>query len=110
MADIIKVLGQIAAAAATEEDLYTAPNLTQTTCSSLVVCNRTGSQVSFRVSVSVDDATTTSQDYLFYDTPLPANSTMTVTFGMTLHQNDTIRTYAGATGLTFNLFGVETLQ
>ena len=108
MADTIKVLGQIAAAAATEEDLYTTPNLAQTTCSSLVVCNRSGSQVTFRVSVSVDDVATTSQDYLFYDTPLDGNSTLTVTLGLTLYQNDTMRTYASATGLSFSLFGVET--
>lgn len=108
MSDYIKVLGQIAAAATTEEDLYTVPALTQTTCSTLVICNRTGGALTFRVSVSVNDVATTNKDYLFYDTSIGANATTTVTIGMTLGPNDTVRTYASATGLSFTLFGVET--
>ncbi len=108
MADVTKVLGQLAAAATTEEDLYTSPNLTQVTCSSLVVANRTASALTFRVSISVDDAATATKDYLFYDVSLAGNSTLTATLGITLGQNDTVRTYASGTGLSFNLFGVET--
>ena len=109
MSDTIKVLGQLAAAAATEEDLYTVTNLAQTTCSTLVICNRTASVVTFRVSVSVNDAATATKDYLFYDTAIAGNTTVTATLGITLGQNDTMRTYVSATGLSFNLFGVETL-
>lgn len=58
--------------------------------------------------MSVDDAATATKDYLFYDTPLEANSTLTAVLGLTLGQNDTIRTYASATGLSFALYGVET--
>ena len=108
MSDTIKVLGQLAAAATTEEDLYTVPNLAQTTCSSVTICNRSSSSISFRISVAVDDVTTTDQDYIFYDAPLGANATLSVILGMTLYQNDTVRTYASATGMSFNLFGVET--
>ena len=108
MSDVIKILGQLAAAATTEEDLYTAPNLSQVTCSTLSVCNRTSGTIAFRISLSVDDAVTTNKDYLFYDTPLEANSTLTAVLGLTLGQNDTIRSYASAAGLTFALYGVET--
>ena len=66
MADAIKVLGQLDAAAATEETLYTVPNLTQTTVSTLVICNRSVAAITFRVSVSVNGAATTNKDYLFY--------------------------------------------
>ena len=108
MSDVLKILGQIAAASATEEDLYTAPNLSQVTCSTLAVCNRTAGTITFRISISVDDAATATKDYLFYDAPLEANSTLTAVLGLTLGQNDTIRTYASAAGLNFTLFGVET--
>ena len=108
MADVLKILGQIAAAATTEEDLYNAPNLSQVTCSTLAICNRTAGTITFRISMSVDDAATATKDYLFYDAPLEANSTLTAVLGITLGQNDTIRTYASTTGLTFTLLGVET--
>ena len=77
MADVIKILGQTAANAATV--LYTVPNLAQTTISTLVVANRTAAEISFRVSVSPAGAATTDADYLFYDTPLASNSTLTAT-------------------------------
>ena len=108
MADSLKVLGQLAAAATAEETLYTAPNLSQVTVSTLVVCNRTASPLTFRVSVHVAGASIDNKQYLFYDTSLAGNSTLTATLGITLAQSDVVKTYASATGLTFNLFGVET--
>lgn len=108
MADVIKVLAQLAAAATTPEDFYTAPDLSQVTCSSLVVCNRTTGALTFRVSVAKAGVVAADAQYLFYDVSLAANSTMTATIGITLAQDDVIRTYASATGLSFNLFGVET--
>jgi hypothetical protein len=108
MADIIKVLGQLDAAATTEEDLYPVPNVTVATCSTLVICNRTASSIDFRVSVAPAAAVTSDEQYLFYDAPIAGNTTITVTIGMTLAQLDVVRTYASATGLSFNLFGVET--
>jgi hypothetical protein len=107
MADVIKVLGQYANPTS-EQTLYTAPNLSQVTCSTLVVCNRTSGQLTFRVSVSQAGAATDNKDYLFYDAPLNANSTLTLTIGMTLAQSDVVRIDGSATGLSFNLFGVET--
>lgn len=108
MSDTIKVLGQLAAAATTEEDLYAVPNLAQTTSSTLVICNRTSVQKTFRISVAPAAASTADKQYLFYDTSIAANTTVTVTIGMTLAQLDVVRIYASATGLSFNLFGVET--
>jgi hypothetical protein len=108
MADVLKVLGQLDVPATTETDLYTVPALTQTTTSSLVVCNRTGGAITFRVSVSVNDAATSDKDYLYYDVSLNGNTTQTSVLGLSLGENDTMRLYASATGLSVNLFGVET--
>jgi hypothetical protein len=111
MADSLKVLGQIAAAATTVETLYATPSLTQTTVSTLVVCNRTSGTLTFRVSVHVagaDTGTPDNKQYVFYDVPLGGNSTLTLTIGMTLNESDVVQTFASASGLTFNLFGAET--
>jgi len=106
--DIIKVLGQVEAASATEADLYEVPDLTQTTVSSLVVCNRTVGALNFRVSVAVSGATTANKQYLYYDKEVAANDSFTAVLGLTLNQGDIVRVYASAVGLTFNMFGVET--
>jgi hypothetical protein len=108
MSDQLKVLGQLAAAATTAETLYTVPSLIQTTTSSLVVCNRTAATITFRVSVHVAGAGADNKQYLFYDAPLGPNATMTAVLGLTIAESDVVKTYASASGLSLNLFGVET--
>ena len=108
MADVIKVLGQVDSSAASEDVLYTVPAQTMTTTSSLVVCNRTTASINFRINVAVAGAVTEDKQYLFYDAPLAANSTMTAILGMTLLETDVVRTYASVVDVSFNLFGVET--
>ena len=108
MTDVIKVLGQVDVDATTTTVLYTTPNLTQTTVSSLVICNRGGSAGTFRVSIHVNDASANDSQYLFYDQSLAANTTQTVVIGICLGQNDVVKVYASSTDFSFNLFGVET--
>ena len=67
MADAIKVLGQLAPSATTTETLYTAPNLAQTTVSSLVICNRNAGNQTFRVSVHVAGAGADNKQFLFHN-------------------------------------------
>jgi len=47
MADDLKVLGQLDPSATTVTTLYTVPDMTQTTISSIVAANRTGSAITF---------------------------------------------------------------
>ena len=109
MADVIKVLGQVDPAATTTTVLYTVPNLNLTTCSSLVICNRNGgSHVDVRVSVHVNDATADNKQFIYYDKQVTANDSHAAILGITLNQNDVIKVYASGTGVSFNLFGVET--
>ena len=90
MTDVIKVLGQVAPSATTTTNLYTAPDLAQTTVSSLVVCNRGGSGGTFRVSVHVAGATADNKQFLFFDEALAATTTRTVVIGMCLNQADIV--------------------
>ena len=112
MADQLKILGQTADAvvgdAAEDKLLYTAPDLAMTTISSMIVCNSTAATLTFVISVHVADSSTDDKQFIFYDTPLAGNSTLTSVLGITLSEGDYINAYSSATGMSFNLFGVET--
>jgi len=107
MAEVLKVLAQLNPAATTLTALYTVPALTSATVSTLAVCNRSASSVTFRTSVAVAGAADDVKQYLFYDVVLTKNSTFTATIGVTLGAADVVRVYASTTGLSFSLFGVE---
>jgi len=111
MADTLKILGQSNPSATTYTTLYTVPNLTMTTTSTLVVCNESAVAGTFRVSIhdaGADTGAPTGKQFIFYDTTLGGNSTLTAVIGMTLYQTDVIQVYASSANLAFNLFGVET--
>ena len=73
MADDLKVLGQLDPAATTTTVLYTVPDMTQTTISSIVAANRTGSAITFRLSVHVAGAGANDKQFLYYDKSVAAN-------------------------------------
>ena len=108
MAEVIKVLGQLDVSSTTTTNLYTVPDLTQTTVSSLVICNRSGSGITFRVSVHVAGAGADDKQFIFYDEALAATTTRTVVIGMCLNQADIVKVYSSAANVSFNMFGVET--
>jgi hypothetical protein len=60
------------------------------------------------VSVHVAGAGADDKQYLYYDKEVPANDSLAIIIGMTLNQADVVKIYAGGTGMSFNLFGVET--
>lgn len=107
MGEAAKVLGQVEAPATTLTDLYTVPASTQTTVSSLVICNRTNSSKTFRVSVAVANLADTLKQYIYYDVTVMRNDTFIATIGLTLAATDRVRVYASAVGLSFSLYGVE---
>ena len=108
MADSLKVLGQVDPAATTTTVLYTVPDKTQTTVSSIVAANRTGSAITFRLSVHVDGAGADDKQYLYYDKSVAANDSLTIVIGITLNQTDVLKVYTSAVNMSFNIFGCET--
>ena len=78
MTDSLKVLGQLDPSATTTTTLYTVPDLTQTTISSIVAANRTGSAITFRLSVHVAGAGADDKQYLYYDKSVAANDSLTI--------------------------------
>jgi hypothetical protein len=110
MADSLKVLGQLDPSATTTTTLYTVPDMAQTTVSSIVVANRTGSAITFRLSVHVAAASADDKQYLYYDKSVAANDTLNIVIGITLNQADVVKVYTSATNMSFNMFGCETLE
>ena len=107
MANTLKVLGQQNPSATTLTTLYTVPLSTTTVCSTLSVCNRSTTATSFRIAVRPAGAPISNEHYIYYDTPIPGNSTLTVTLGISLGTTDFVSCYATAATLSFNLFGQE---
>jgi len=56
----------------------------------------------------VADAAASNEQYLYYDKTIAANETFSAVLGLTLNQSDVVKVYASNTGLSFNMFGVET--
>jgi hypothetical protein len=107
MGSVYKILGQVSPSTTTETDLYTVPALTSTVCSSIVVCNRGGTQTTFRVSISQGGGSTVNKDYIYYDVTLAGNDTFIATIGITLATTDKIKVYSGNSSLSFQAFGSE---
>jgi hypothetical protein len=107
MPNVYKILGQFSPSATTSTDLYTVPAATSTVCSSISICNRGGTQTTFRVSISPAGAAIANKDYLYYDVTLAGNDTFIATIGVTLATTDKIRVYAGNANLSFQIFGTE---
>jgi hypothetical protein len=107
MPNVYKILGQVSPSATTETDLYTVPASTSSVCSSLSICNRGGTQTTFRVSISQGGGATANKDYLYYDVTLAGNDTFIATIGVTLSATDKIRVYSGNASLSFQVWGTE---
>jgi hypothetical protein len=107
MAETNKPLAQTNPSATTLTDSYTVPAATSAVVSSIVICNRGGTETSIRISVAVGGAANDNKQYLYYDLPLPANDTFIATIGVTLAATDVIRVYAADAQVSFNIFGVE---
>jgi len=107
MAVTYKVLGQSAPSATTATTLYTVPAATETIVSTLSVANRSATDATFRVSVSVNGAATATKDYIVYDIICPGSGFLAFTMGFTMDATDVVRVYASTADLSFNLFGSE---
>lgn len=102
-----KILGQAAPAATTAVDLYTVPAATQTVVSTITVANRAASATTFRLAARPAGAALADQHYLVYDAALTANTTATLTLGLSLAATDVLTVYAASADVAFGAFGVE---
>jgi hypothetical protein len=104
-----KVLGQVAAAATTAENLYTVPSGSSAVVSTIVVANRSTSARTYRLAIKPTTGTTLADShYIAFDVSVAANDSTALTLGITLASGNVIVTYASAaSSLTFTAFGSE---
>jgi len=107
MANLLKVLGQVAPGAASLTTLYTVPALTTCVVSSLCVCNRSSTPTTFRIAIRPSGGAISNEMYLYYDIAILGNDTFTATIGISLGASDVISVYATLATLSFNAFGQE---
>ena len=82
------------------------PAATSTVVSTVTICNQ-GAATSVRLSVAVAGLADTAKQYLLYDVSIAANTSYTLTLGVTLAATDVIRVYNTLATCSFNIFGVE---
>jgi hypothetical protein len=107
MAEAYKVLGQVAPAATTETSLYIVPAATSTVVSTLVICNRSSSNVDVRVAVVPGGGSAANVNYILYDVQIIKNQSEFFTIGMSLETTDEVRVYSSTADTTYSLFGTE---
>ena len=107
MATSYKVLGQSAPSATTLTALYTVPSATEAVVSTVVVCNRSASNRTFRLAVRPDGASISNEHYIAYDVTVGASDSTTLTLGITMNAGDVLDVYASTTDLSFTAFGSE---
>jgi hypothetical protein len=102
-----KVLGQSNPSATTATTLYTVPSATQTIVSTVTVCNQAATAGTYRIAVRIAGAALATAQYVAYDISLPANTTDTLTLGLTLGATDVLTVYASSANFSFNAYGSE---
>lgn len=107
MAAIYKVLGQSNPAATTATTLYTVPSGKSTVVSTIIVCNQTTSNATFRIAIRPAGAALAAQHYVAYDVTVGASDSTALTLGITLATTDVITIYASSATLSFSVFGSE---
>ena len=107
MATVYKVLGQAALAATTNTDVYTVPSATEAVISSITVCNRTASPVTYRVAIRPNGDALANQHYLAYDVTVNGSDTTIMTIGVTVNAADVVTCYASSASLSIGVYGTE---
>lgn len=91
--------------ATTLTEIYDCPDAT-TFVGRLNICNRSSTGTSFRVSIEIDNAATSNEQYLAYDVPIAGNEVISLD-GITMGADDRLNVYATLATLSFNLMGIE---
>jgi len=101
------ILAQRNPAATTLEDAYTVPTGKWATISSVSICNRNAAARTFRIALAPNGDADDPVHYLFYDSNIDGNKTVTAVLGLTLPEATVVRVYDSAADLTFTICGAE---
>ena len=87
--------------------VYTTPLLTRTYVKNIDICNTTSGTLNFYVSLVPNGNTASTANALFYNTAIPAYTTMQWTGSEILTPGDLISVKASAVGITVTITGGE---
>jgi hypothetical protein len=107
MASTYKVLAQSAPSATTNTDVYTVGSGKSAVISTITVCNRAASSATYRIAIRIAGGTIANEDYIVYDSTVPANDTISLTIGVTLAATDVVTVYTSTANFSINIFGAE---
>ena len=106
MAETYKILGQSAVTTAFA-NVYTVPAPTQAVVSSIVIANRSSSNVNYRIAVCQNGAAVSNNNYIAYDAVISGNDSIGLSLGITMGNNDLIAANASSNVITLSIFGTE---
>lgn len=108
MTTFSRILAQSRPANTTAVSVYTPPASTVTEIKRIVVCNTTGTSQDFRIFLDEDGTTYNETTALFWDVPVPGDSTLQIETSWWLNSsgNLAVRTDSGD-AFTFTVFGAE---
>lgn len=108
MATTRKILGQSNPATTTDATLYTVPAATDTVVSTIVITETNGAPATVKICVSSAGTTSTAAARaIAWNLPIAANSTTTLTLGITLAAAAVIVVQDSTGNVTFTAFGQE---
>ena len=99
------ILGQLAPAALTLEDLYTCPT-DVIAVMRVIISNRNISAASFRIAVSPDGAAISDEHYIAFDKLMEGNDTGS-TIAFIVNEDDVIRVFGETADFSFTATGEE---
>jgi hypothetical protein len=88
-------------------DLYTVPASKEAVISTIAVSNPTTSATTYRIAVVPSGETLALKNWIAFDIPLSANTTTTLTLGLTLAAGDKIQVSNDTANISFTAFGSE---
>ena len=107
MAITYKILGQINPNANTTTNVYVVPALTSTVLSTLAICNQANTATRFSLAVKPLADTLATKHYISFNTSLPANDTIKLTWGITLGANDMVVANVESSSVSISAFVSE---
>ena len=107
MAEVYKILGQSAPAAATLTTAYTVGASTEGIVSTVTVCNRSATATTFRIAVRPAGASIANAHYVAYDQAIAGNETVVITLGFGLATTDVVSVYNTLATLSFTVGGMK---
>lgn len=101
------ILGQVSTGSGSLSRLYQVPKFKKAAINGIVVCNGSGADSSFSVSVAKNGEMNQTKQYLFSGTLIPANESFLTDLNLSLGPLDEVRCASGGNLISFNLFGIE---